>query len=332
MSRDSEDSQNLLLLFGSRATDEATAESDHDLLRIVHVKPERKIQELPASISGLKRISLDELPYNIVKEGLIIGAPDILIIFTQCQVLEGHDIFQKLLWLDQGITSLSVSLSLKKAQKTINFCEELLYDKFGRLAAHQLSVAWFWVLATARFAVGMIPRSKKQLFHLGEEEFTISERKMLEYSSYASADLYEPPHEEVREYLFKVKENLRVVIKTTYENYLSKANKFLKKTHDLFSRGDYDLTILAAHATIELVVKGFLLKKVQKAPLYQLQALEEKELHAALEESLTKHHFNELREINKKRNQIYHTTYFANEEDAKRAITLAKTLLNNLSS
>lgn len=141
MPSDSEDSQNLLLLFGSRAIDEATAESDQDLLRIVHVETKQKIQELPASISRLKRVSLDELPYNIVKEGLTIGAPDILFIFAQCQVLEGHDIFQKLLRIDQGITSLSVSLSLQKAQKTINFCEELLYDEFGRLTAHQLAVA-----------------------------------------------------------------------------------------------------------------------------------------------------------------------------------------------
>ena len=332
MTEDSKDAQSLLLLFGSRATGDATAESDYDLLRIVHVEPERKMQELPASISGMKRISLDELPYNVVKEGLIIGAPDILIIFTQCHVLEGHDIFQKLLRLDQGITSLSVSLSLQKAEKTINFCEELLCDKFGRLAAHQLSVAWFWVLVTARFAAGIIPRSKKQLFQFGEEEFTVSEQKMLEYSSYASADLYEPPHDEVREYLLKVKEILRVVIETTYENYLIKAKRFLEKTRDLYSRGDHELTILAAHTAIELAVKGFLLKDVQKTPLYLLQALEEGEFHAALEKFMTKEHFLELREINKKRNQVYHTTYFANEEDAKRALTLAETLLNILGS
>ena len=108
------------------------------------------------------------------------------------------------------------------------------------------------------------------------------------------------------------------------EEYYDKSKVYLKKAEDHLNRKDYDSCVMMAHAALELVIKGYLLKKTKQLPLYLLQAFTLEKFSVITKKLFTEDEIDIISEINKKRNSIYHTIELANKENAELAIKAVK--------
>ncbi|MGQ4915105.1 MAG: HEPN domain-containing protein [Candidatus Asgardarchaeia archaeon] len=321
--------KNILLLFGSRATNTYKKDSDYDFLYIY----DRNEQDLDI-IRLLKkhngRVSIDKIRFDEYINCLRIGCPDIILINTQAVVLQGHEIMEKIQYQNQGITSLTVSLCIGKADKLLRNAREYLEDRFLREAAHRLSMAAFWIGAAECFLHGTIPSDKKYIFQTLQSQFDIPLALSEKFSSYDVADLEEPPKNEVLRYLRKVSILLRRFYQMAFEEYLNKAKRYLSKAQSHFLADDPDSAIMMAHSSIELAIKGYLIKKIKKAPLYLLEALSNTKFLLALEEIFDKQLLKDIVELNKIRNSVYHTVYSPTKQDAKFALKIATDVITKI--
>ena len=103
----------ILLLFGSRATGTFNKESDYDYL---YVSEKSKLPNniMKLLMKGDKRQSFDTFKLKDFTYCSRIGYPDVLIITEQAVVLRGKSLMKQIQYQNQGITSLTISLCLKK--------------------------------------------------------------------------------------------------------------------------------------------------------------------------------------------------------------------------
>ena len=331
ISRRREKRKGFLLLFGSRAIGKGRKDSDYDFLH-VYGGGDESLNVILLSKKYKGRISVDEIPLEKFTEGVRIGAPDILIISEQAVAISGEQNFKLLMYQNQGVTSLTITLCLEKADKLIKVAQEYLQEGFLREAAHRLAIAAFWIGAAYQFLSGKIPSCKHDTFLFLHRNFNVPVSLSNKFSSYEVADLEEPQKVDVQFYFKKINEVFRRFYVMAFEEYIRKAKKYLEKAKKHFASGDPDSSILMAHSAVELAIKGYLIKKTGKSPLYLLEALSNSLFLSKLKTLLGEDMLNKLVELNKMRNAVYHTTYMPSSNDAKFALSVSTKILEKISN
>ena len=331
ISRSREKRKGFLLLFGSQAIGKGRKNSDYDFLH-VYGESDESLDVILLSKKYKRRVSVDEIPLEKFTEGIRIGAPDMLIISEQAVTIFGEQNFKLLMYQNQGITSLTISLCLGKADKLIKVAQEYLQEGFLREAAHRLAIAAFWIGAAYQFLHGEIPRCKHDTFLFLHRNFDVPASLSSEFASYEVADLEEPQEIDVQFYFKKIIEIFRRFYVMAFEEYIRKAKKYLEKAKKHFASGDPDSSILMAHSALELAIKGYLIKKTGKSPLYLLEALSNSLFLSKLKTLLGEEMLNKLVELNKMRNAVYHTTYMPSNSDAKFALSISTKVLEKISN
>jgi len=325
-----EKNKDILLLFGSRATGSFGTDSDYDLLLIYKKKKQQeRLLEIINMFNG--KVSVDTMSLREYIRCLKIGCPEVLIIDSQARIIQGYKLMRKIRYQKQGITPITISLCLKKANKLLRNADDLIRDNFLREAAHRLMLSAFWFGAALLFSQGIIPKDKKSVFGMLHESFAIPYSLSKKFSNYETADLDEPPKEEVLFYFKRVVTFSRRLRLVTFEAYLNKATIYLKKAKSYFSAHDFDSAVILAHSAVELAVKGFFIKKIQRAPLYLLEAVRKKKFRKVLEDTLGADLLTDLVKLNEIRNSVYHTVYFSNKQDGEFALKVALNVLTKLS-
>ena len=319
----------VLILFGSRATGTFEKNSDYDLLYL-YERDEHQGDLLELIKKSKKRISLDTIKLEDYVHCLRLGCPDILMINDQAIVIRGRKLMKMIQFQNQGITSLTISLCLKKARGLLKNADEYIKDNFLREAAHRLSLSAFWFGAAFLFSHGIIPKDKKFVLRMLQSRFTLPFSLSIKFSNFEIADLEEPPKDEVLIYFKKVKNLARRLRLVTFEDYLNKAKSYLEKAKSHFSAKDYDSAILMAHSAVELAIKGFLIRKTQQAPLYLLEVFSKKKFLKHLETLLENTQLSDLPKLNKVRNAVYHTIYSPTKQDAEFALTISASILEKI--
>ena len=318
-----------LLLFGSRAVGGKREDSDYDFLHVYD--SEKSLDDMSLIRKYKGHASIDEMPLETFIEGIRIGVPEILIISKQAVAMFGKRSFKQVMYQNQGVTSLTISLCLEKTEKTLKVSREYLKEGFLREAAHRLAIAAFWIGTAYCFLRGEIPSSKRDTFHFLHVELGIPIRLSVKFDSYKIADLEEPCRDDVQAYFKKVTQTFRRLHKVAFKDYMEKAKKYLNKAKRHLNSGDPDSSILMSHSAVELAVKGYLIKEAGKAPLHLLEALSNPLFLSKLKKPLSEDTLNSLVELNKMRNAVYHTTYTPTSNDAENALSTATKILAKLS-
>ncbi len=105
-----------------------------------------------------------------------------------------------------------------------------------------------------------------------------------------------------------------------WKDYFNKAFDYLENVKKYGEKRDHKAALSVGFSSIELLIKGFMLKEIGRPPMHLSQVLKEKKMLEELRKNLSEEDIKNIKDIDEKMNALYLKKYSPNREDTEKLL------------